>query len=105
MNRFASFALPAALAALLLCPRSAAAHDDPGGSGNRPATPSGEAEAPSEEGEKEEAEPRWEVIVDVAAGGTTTDILTGGRPAAASAPPANVFDSTRVTATSILFGV
>ncbi len=87
-------ALPlAAMALLLLSPALASAEEEQA------------TDKKEEKEEKEAAEPPWEVTVDVAFGATTTDVLTGGRPTRLESPPTNVFDSTRVAATSMLFGV
>lgn len=57
-----------------------------------------------ETGTEKETEPLWDVRGDVVVGATTADILTAGRPGPIELPPANVFDSTRITAYSFLFG-
>jgi hypothetical protein len=85
-------------AVLLLTPGIAAAHDEPV---QKPEP----HEAAKEEAEKEEAEPPWEVFADFVGGATTTEVLTAGRPTRVEQPPANVFDSTRVTAYTFLFGL
>ena len=80
-----------ACVALLLVARSAAAED----------AKHGEAKEPAEK----EAEPEWGIDLDVVAGATTADVLTAGRPGPVEQPPANVFDSTRIVAYSLLVGV
>ncbi len=105
MWRFARFAVSASVTALLLCPRTAAAHDEPVVRSDSTAAPTAAGEAHAEEGAKEEAEPPWEVIADVVGGATTTEVLTGGRPTRIESPPTNVFDSTRITAYSLLIGL
>lgn len=96
MTRLPSLAAVAAL--LLLVPTTASAHDEPGGQKTEG------KEGEKEEGEKE-AEPNWEVAFDFVGGATSVDILTVGRPTRVELPPANVFDSTRITAYTFLFGV
>lgn len=55
--------------------------------------------------EHEEKEPDWEASADFVAGNTSMDVLNAGRPTRLELPPANIFDSTRVTAYSFLFGL
>jgi hypothetical protein len=132
VRRPLALGLPILSAALImLAPRGAAA-DEPGGPAVaapeheraeiKPAEskeslaggrlgPAGEGEGragadkpgESEKGEKEEEEPAWEVIGDFASGATTTQVLTEGKAGAPT--PANVFDSTRVSAFTFLVGV
>ncbi|MDB4941290.1 MAG: hypothetical protein JWP97_824 [Labilithrix sp.] len=98
--RWARAAVASAL--LLLTSRTASAHDDPGRTegASRPEGATGEHEVAEKE------EPPWEVILDLDIGATTSDVLTGGPSTRnPSAAPANVFDSTRITAGSLLAGV
>ena len=90
---------------LLLVPAVASAHDEPGPqkADNKAL---GEAAREGAEGaEKEEPEPPWEFSADIIGGATTTDAITAGRPARIELPPLNVFDSTRVSAYTFLFGI
>src|SRR3954466_5710148 len=98
MTPFLRVSGPAAIAALLLFNAAPAFADEAPAA---PAKPS-ESDAPgAPEGEKkEEEEPRWEIIGDVVGGATTPEVLNAGRPTRLESPPANVFDSTRVTAYS-----
>ena len=98
---------PAIVTALLLSSSVASAHDEPGRES------SGKSTGQSTDGEKkegaegeEETEPPWEVLVDLSIGATTTEILTNG-PATAnpSLPRPNKFDSTRITAGSLMVGL
>jgi hypothetical protein len=64
--------------------------------------------APAEKGEgkaEEEKEPDWEATADFVGGSTSTDVLNEGRPTRVELPPANVFDSTRITTFSFVFGL
>jgi hypothetical protein len=90
---------------LLLVPAIASAHDEPGSQKTGTATTSEPTEAGKEGAEKEAGEPLWEVSADVIGGATTTDIITAGRAARIELPPLNVFDSTRVSAYTFLFGL
>ncbi len=109
--RFVRTAVPVLAATLLLSlARPAAAHDEPTTHESKPEPDAvteedKENKEKHEEEEKEGAEARWEVIADVVLGSTTTKVLTEGRARPTSSRPANVFDSTRVFATSMLFGV
>jgi hypothetical protein len=89
----------ATLFTLLLTTSFAAAHDEP-----NPKAESKEGAEKKGEGEKE-AEPAWELYGDVVGGATTTEVLTPGKPTRIELPPANIVDSTRVTAYAALVGV
>ena len=90
------------LLALLLVPGVAYAHE-PGEVQHGGGPPGAEG---AEAGEKkEEPEPPWELYGEVVGGATTSDVLSQGRFTRIEQPPANTFDSTRVTAYSFLFGV
>ena len=69
------------------------------------APPAAAADEPEKEEAEKEAEPNWDVAVDFVGGATTADVLTAGRLGPMDAPPANVFDSTRISAYSLLLGV
>lgn len=107
--RLVRTATPILAAALLLSiGRDASAHDEPTtreSSVPEPAAAKHEGTHEEAEKEEEEAEPRWEVIADVAFGATTTRILSEGRVRPTATGPANVFDSTRVSVTSLLLGL
>ena len=100
---------PAIVSALLLCSSIASAHDEPGKEPTTAGKPTGGSTAGekvegSEEGE--EVEPPWEVGVDLSLGATTTEILTAGPSTRnPSLAPANKFDSTRITAGSLIVGL
>lgn len=83
------------------------AHEEPV---DRSSAPSPEAsvtkeEAPRPEGEHEEEEPTWSTNIDVVIGAGTTDVLSGGPPGPRDVAPTNVYDSTRVRATSLMLGL
>ena len=90
---------------LLLVPAVASAHDEPGPQKADNKALSEAAREGAEGAEKEEPEPPWEFSADVVGGATTTDAITAGRPARIELPPLNVFDSTRVSAYTFLFGI